>query len=120
MEEEVLGTEKELQRAVLAGDLEALDRLLAEDVLYIGPDGSKSDKEADLRYIRTGGVVFTSLEASETEVHAISPEVAVLRVRLKLGLVVHLQPFEGAYRYLRVYAKREGRWQVVFAQTTVD
>ncbi len=120
MEEEVLAAERELQRAVLEGDIGALEELLADDALYIVPDGAKSDKEADLRYLRSRSVVFIRLEASDTEVHIVSPDVALLRVRLSLTLLLPFTPHEGTYRYLRVYAKRNGRWQVVFAQSHVD
>jgi hypothetical protein len=65
-EKDLLAAERRLQKAQLAGDVEALDTLLDDRLLAVGPDGSTFTKADDLEIhvarargsFRTGGGVL--------------------------------------------------------------
>jgi hypothetical protein len=58
-EQEVLLEERALQAAMLAGDVEELDRLLHPELLAVGPDGPMIDKAGDLEAHRSGVITVT-------------------------------------------------------------
>jgi ketosteroid isomerase-like protein len=66
--EGLLGAERRLQAAQLAGDVAALDQLLDERVVAIGPDGSRFTKDDDLGAYRSGSSVISHLVEEDVEV----------------------------------------------------
>jgi hypothetical protein len=54
LEQLVLSRERELQAAMRASHVEALDGLLHDDLLAVGPHGGLADKAMDLEAHRTG------------------------------------------------------------------
>lgn len=64
----LLDAERRLQAAQLAGDVEALDRLLDDRVVAIGPDGARYTKNDDLDAYRSGSSVITDLAEEHVDV----------------------------------------------------
>jgi ketosteroid isomerase-like protein len=64
----LLVAERALHAAQLAGDTTALDRLLDDRLVAIGPDGGRHTKEDDLAGYRSGSAVITELVEEELEV----------------------------------------------------
>ena len=60
----VLVAERELQAAMLASDLDELDRLLHPELLAVGPDGAMIDKPGDIALHRSGAISISELSAS--------------------------------------------------------
>ena len=67
-EGDLLRAERALQAAQRAGDVAALDRLLHDDLVAIGPDGSRYTRDDDLHAYRSGSSVITSLVEEAVEV----------------------------------------------------
>ena len=63
----VLLAERALQAAMLASDVEELDRLLHPELVAVGPDGQMINKPGDLAARRAG--IFKITELREEEVH---------------------------------------------------
>ncbi|MEO3779239.1 nuclear transport factor 2 family protein [Micromonospora sp. B11E3] len=61
LEAELLVAERHLQAAQRAGDVAALDRLLDDHLIAIGPDGARYTKQDDLDAYRSGTSVVDSL-----------------------------------------------------------
>lgn len=53
MRDEILRAEASLRQAMLESDVEALDRLVHDRLLFAGPDGAVYRKEDDLRVHRS-------------------------------------------------------------------
>lgn len=115
---EVREAEARLRRAILERDVAALDRLLAEDLVFVDPNGSVSGKAEDLGAHRSGDLVVESLEADEEAIRLLGPDSAALSVRVRLKFRYLGEPYSGTYRYLRVFAKRDGELRIVAAQAT--
>ena len=97
----VLTAEAELRSAMLAGDVDALDRLLDADLVFTGLDGRVIGKAADLDAHRTGRLRLSRLDPSERHVVRCGPTV-VVSVRVDLAGTYDGEPTGGAYRYTRV------------------
>ena len=66
--EGLLRAERQLQAAQLAGDVDALDRLLDDRLVAIGPDGARYTKDDDLSGHRSGASVVSELVEEQIEV----------------------------------------------------
>jgi ketosteroid isomerase-like protein len=105
--------EAALRQAQLDGDVDALDRLVDDALLFVGPEGALVSKADDLALHRSGAVRFASHEPTDLQWRLIAPDVVVVALTARLAVVVHGQPFTGDYRYTRAWARRDGQWRVV-------
>jgi ketosteroid isomerase-like protein len=111
---EIVALEARLRLAQLAADVDALDALIAEDLLFTGPDGQLGTKAQDLAAHGSGAVRFRAHEPEELRVRRIGADVAVAALRARLTVEVGGVVVGGVYRYTRVWAREgDGQWRVV-------
>ena len=115
--EEVLQVEREWVEAHRQLDVATLERLMADDYFVIRTDGSMAGKEEDLASYRKGDRHWEYAEGDQYDVR-IYGHTAVLSGRWRARGVNAGQPFDYAARFLSVFVKRDGRWQMVAAQST--
>lgn len=111
---EIVALEAEIRAAQLGADVAALERLIAEDLLFTGPDGRLGTKAQDLEAHGSGAVRFRVHEPEELRVRRVGEDVAVSALRARLEVEVGGTIVRGTYRYTRIWA-REGAspWRVV-------
>ena len=105
-------SENALRRAQLAGDAAALDRLVDDTLVFVGPDGAVYGKQDDLDAHRAGWVRITRLEPSEERMQRFG-DVAVVSVRMQMAGSFKGAEFAGAFRYTRVWCLRSEGWRIV-------
>lgn len=104
--------EARLRAAMLAGDADALDGLLADDVLFADQQGQLLTKAADLAAYRSGTLQLREIRVLAQEGRLLSATTAVVAVLAEVAGTYAGQSFQGLARYVRVWAERGGRWQV--------
>ena len=110
----IVALEAELRLAQLHADLLALDRLIAEELLFTGPDGQLGTKAEDLGAHESGAVRFRTHEPQELRVRVVGEDVRIAALRAFLTVEVRGVPYSGVYRYTRVWARERGSpWRVV-------
>jgi ketosteroid isomerase-like protein len=109
--------EERLRRAMLAGDVEALDALIADSLLFVSHTGAVVTKEADLRIHRSRILRLIALEPSDRHVRFLGDS-AVVSVRMHTVGENDGATFASTFRYLRVWAPVDGRHQIVAGQMT--
>ena len=111
---EIVALESELRSAQLAGDVNVLDKLIADELLFTGPDGSVGTKAQDLAAHRSGAIRFRAHEPEELRIRRVGADVAVTALRARLVVDVGGTLSDGIYRYTRVWARERGsEWRVV-------
>jgi ketosteroid isomerase-like protein len=110
---DIAALEAELRAAQLGADVAALDRLIADELLFTGPGGALATKADDLTAYREGRVRMRAHDPEELRVRRIGADVAVVALRTRLAGDVGGVPFAGTYRYTRVWAREGGRWRIV-------
>ncbi len=110
--DEVDAAEAELRRAMLAGDVGALDRLLDDALIFTALDGSVVTKADDLALHRSRQIVIEKLEPSERRV-AIHGDCAVVSVKMAASAVIAGQRQLSTLRYTRFWRREGGSWRVV-------
>ena len=117
---EIVACEAQIRAAQLNADVAALDRLIAEELLFTGPDGQLGTKAQDLAAHGSGAVRFRGHEPEELRVRRVGADVAVSALRARLTVEVAGTLLRGTYRYTRVWAREDGGpWRVVGGHVSV-
>lgn len=105
--------EEQLRQAMLAGDVAALEQLLADDLTFVDQTGQVLTKQSDLEAHRSRTLVLHTLEPAEQHILIPHPATAIVSVLMRLAGTYAQQPIQATCRYLRVWAERGGQWQIV-------
>ena len=104
----VVASEEQLRAAQLGADVGALDRLIADELLFTGPDGQLGTKAQDLESHRSGAVRLLAHEPEELRVRRICEDVHVTALRARLEVRAGGATVSGTYCYTRVWARERG------------
>jgi hypothetical protein len=111
---EIVALEARTRTAQLAADVGALDALLADNLLFTGPDGRLATKAQDLDAHRSGLVRFRAHVPKELRIRRVGTNVAICGLLAELAVEVDGTLTKGIYRYTRVWARDgTGPWRVV-------
>lgn len=116
-EREVLAANAAFDSAIVARDAEAYARILADDFIFTGADGSVSDKKGEIERVRAGGLTFESGRSEDVRVKVYG-NTAVVTGRFAAKGKNNGRDFTFVERYTAVFVKRDGRWQMVAEQAT--
>jgi ketosteroid isomerase-like protein len=114
---EVIQAERAWVEAHRRLDIAALEQLMADEYRHIQADGKVVDKAADLASYQTGDRFWEFAESDEYDVQ-LHGQTAVLIGRWRAKGINAGERFDYAARFISVYVKRDGRWQMVAAQST--
>ena len=123
MVQEVLSTEHALDEALLKTDLAALDKLLAQEATRTSPTGTLTDRTEWLEQMKsavrdTGHQKYFSIERTAQRVRLYGETAVVTGIVHMRGIHVGPTGKPDTNRYLRIYVRRQGRWQLVAHQAT--
>ncbi|HWC29351.1 MAG TPA: nuclear transport factor 2 family protein [Dehalococcoidia bacterium] len=119
-EDELRAVERERLAAFVTKDIEALDRLHANDYQLINPGGRELSKREYISGIEGGMLEYRLWEAdSPIDVRLFGDSGAALRYRALIEVAVQgeVQPRMVLW-HTDIYEKRDGRWQAVWSQAT--
>jgi ketosteroid isomerase-like protein len=121
---EVLNVERDWFRAGETYDVEAIRRIVADDAVLVYPDGTPGTKADEVRIAETKAITGR-WEMIDPNVTVLSADSAFITGRSSIKDGKYKEPtmakaidISGEYRFLDVYARRNGRWQVVASQAT--
>jgi uncharacterized protein (TIGR02246 family) len=122
---ELIKLERDWADAVKNGDADTVRRVMADDIVIINPDGSAPSKAEEVQAIQERMVTIEAWEIQEPRVTVLDANNAFVTGRgvikngkSKVPNSKQTIDISGEYRFLDVYARRDGRWQAVASQTT--
>jgi hypothetical protein len=125
IEAEIIKLEREWADSNKTHSSEAVKRIVADNAVIVYPDGSTGSKDVEIKTIESGSISADSYELLDTKVTVIDADSAFITGRGVIKNGKNLVPgqkkpidISGEYRFLDVYAKRDGKWQVVASQAT--
>ena len=111
-EQKVLETEQKLLEAMKNSDVEKLDQLLHDDLLFVLPSGDVITKQMDLETHKSGNLSFQEITSSIDSINQIGDTVVVTLFSKIKGKMLE-QSFEGNFRYIRVWKMFDGQLKVI-------
>ena len=125
IEAEVLRQEKAWADGGQRHDVEAVRKILADDLIITYPDGNVGTKSSELSDIESGAVSMEAWDVFDTKVTVMSADAAVITGRGVIKNGKYTDPktkksinISGEYRFTDVYARRNGQWLAVASQST--
>lgn len=123
IEAELIRIEREWANASKTHSAEAVKGFLADNVVITYPDGTTATKADEIRSIESGAISADSFEMQDPKVMVIDANSAFITGRSVVKNGKYTVPgqkkpvdISGEYRFLDVYARRDGKWQVVASQ----
>jgi len=103
--------------ALRRSDMAALNRIIADDFMIIGAEGTIRSKDQDLAPIKSGDLRFESLTTEGVKVFvygdtAVVTGIGIYKVNLK-GRAADIRE-----RFFDVYQRRKGQWKVIASRST--
>ena len=111
--DEILTLEDQRIEAMTNGDVETLEEILADDLIYTHTTARLDTKASFIGAVKTGKSNYKSVERKDVEVRYFG-DTAVVTGHAKF----HVGDNKFEARFIDVYAKRNGAWQMVAWQST--
>lgn len=115
--QEVLQVEAAWLQALLTLDLDAMDHILADDYTQITSNGDVISKRELLASFEGGQRHWDRAESTDHQIR-IYGNMSVMVALWRASGVNHGERFDYQARFLAVYVKRDGRWQLTAEQST--
>ena len=111
-EDQVIECEKRLIQAVKCSDIDSLEELLDDNLIFIIPSGLNINKQVDIENYRSGLISVKEIEIEE-QIFSCMDDTVVVSVVLNLKANYADQNIDGTYRYLRVWKFSKNVWKVI-------
>jgi ketosteroid isomerase-like protein len=118
VEQQIRDLEGRINAAVVSGDLRVFEQLLADDFTHTNQAGIFRTKAQWLANHKPGRSPYVAYDVDELKVRVYGDTAVVTARTTPRGQDSRGKPITGQYRYLRVWAKREGEWRAVAFQGT--
>ncbi|MEE2690660.1 MAG: nuclear transport factor 2 family protein [Pseudomonadota bacterium] len=103
--------------AQLNADRQTMERLVADDYVLVGGDGTRQTKQDLIDGWMTPGLSFDPLASRET-VELVWTDGAALSATVDLSGTASGAPFAQTLRYVDIWKKTPQGWRVVYSQVT--
>jgi ketosteroid isomerase-like protein len=101
-------------KALVRGDVDTLDRIMADDFIFTYPlEGD--DKAQFIADVTSGDLKIEHISRQPTGVRVFG-NTAVLTARDSATWLYHGRELSGQYKIILIYSKREDRWQLCAIQ----
>ena len=103
-------------RAWLEKDAATVERLMAEDYLYVGPNGPVLDRPAILGIIRSPSYRLTRSTPTEVVVRPLGNDAAIIRYRAQSAGTFEGVAIDEDHRCVMVCVRQGADWRIVMEQ----
>jgi ketosteroid isomerase-like protein len=116
-ERAIIDLDRKRMRAMAAKDVETLEDLLADDLIYTHSSARLDTKRSLIQAMVSGTTVYTSVEPSDVKAQDLGDSVVLTGIA-QIKVVSNGTPNAFGVRFTDVYTRRDGRWQMVTWQST--
>jgi len=115
-EQEILRMFEDGDRALIAGDVEELSRIFADDYVQYDESGNTSTKAEVIDNLRSGNIRYVSMASTGRRIRVLRDDVAIVHGSEDDVVEQGGRRFPVLYVYMDVVMMRGGRWQIVGSQ----
>jgi hypothetical protein len=113
----IIALDKERMDATCRQDAAALEKLLADDLVYTHSSAAIDTKQSLIDNMKSGRTVYTKIEPSNVVAQDCGDAV-VLTGEARIGVNSRGRELSFGVRFIDVYANRGGEWQMIAWQST--
>jgi uncharacterized protein (TIGR02246 family) len=117
VEQEILNLEQRWQDALLKSDVAALEQIYSDGLIYTHSSAATDTKTTYVAKIKSGASKYQTLKRDDIKV-SVFGDTAVVTCRWQVVSVGDGKTYNTNARYIHVYAKQKGKWQMVAHQST--
>ncbi len=117
-ERAVLKLNQEYEEATARRDASVHERLFADDYTYTPGNGNFMGKAEHINFTKSGAMVVESFRSEDVRVRVYRDTAVVTGLWVTTGRRDAKEAKERRTRYILVYVRRAGRWQIVAEQRT--
>ena len=115
--DEVKRLEQQRVEALVRGDIKTLEQMLSDDLTYTHSTGRVDTKAEFIGALTSGAVRYHQMDHSDVQARAYNNTV-VLTGRSAVRIRAASDEISFQLRFINIYVKRNGRWQMVAWQST--
>lgn len=115
--DDLIATDKRMQRAFIDRDVATLDKIITDDYMLVASSGAQRGKPAILAEVASPDVVYEINESSGWVVHVHGDNAIVVALLHQKG-IDHGEPFDYRVRFSDTYVREHGAWRNVHAHAT--
>lgn len=116
-EKELTQIERDWAAAIVKRDPSFTERYMADDGVFVAPDGSVSTKSQAVSEIKSGDLQLDSIDVKDMKVK-VHGDTAVVTYHTADKGKYKGQDISGENRWIDVFVWRDGKWQTVASQGT--
>ena len=114
---ELIALESRFAQALVKADLEALDALVSDDWIIIGPEGGITNRAAFFEVVKSGALTHSTMQSDEARVRVYG-DTAIVTVRVVSTGAYQGHAFTTRERSTDIFVRRQGVWSCVLTQLT--
>ena len=103
-ESEIIDLEEKLVEYIKRSDIEGLDKVLHDKLLFIAPNGAVVTKAMDIASHKAGDMVVNSLILKIEQISIIEDNAIAITIYDTSGTML-AQPIQGQFKYVRIWKK---------------
>jgi len=115
--QQIQTAEARLLEAMKTSNVQELDALIADDLIFTSHTGQLLTKQDDVEAHSSGNIEIFTIESSEQKIK-VDGDVAIVSVLLDISGSFYGSTEVGFYRFTRVWKNNGGNWQVIAAHST--
>jgi len=113
----VIDLDKKRMQAMASKDVATLESLIADDLIYTHSSARLDTKRSLIDNMTSGSTVYTAVEPSDVKAQDLGDTVVLTGIA-QIKVTANGNPLAFGVRFTDVYARRDGRWQMVTWQST--
>ena len=118
VEKAIIKIENDMSAALTKPDADAAAKMVADTFYAVNPDGSTQSKTEFVADLKSGKFKLQSNQLDDMKVHVATADLAIVTYRSTDKGSYDGHDLSGQYRWLDVFAKRNGTWQFIVSQGT--
>jgi ketosteroid isomerase-like protein len=116
-ETDIQALEERLRLAMLGSDVEVLNELFADDLVFVDHQGRRLGKAQDLEAHRSGILKLEEIDIYDRVIKVIG-DAATVSLSARIAGTYYGESFSGRFAFSRVWHRDKGRWTVTLAHFT--
>jgi len=116
VEKAIIKIEQDMSAALTKSDADAAGKMIADSFYAVNPDGTTQNKAQFIADVKSGKLKLESNQLDDMKVHAADADMAIVTYRSTDKGTYDGRDLTGQYRWLDVFAKRNGTWQFIVSQ----